>query len=392
MHKAFIVSGKRTPVGSILGSLKSFTGVDLATHSIKATLEDTKLDVNTIDQVILGNVISTGLGQNPARQASIRSGIPVHVPAYNVNKVCASGIKTVSLGATEIWAGLSDTIIAGGFESMSNAPHFIRNVRSGHKFGDFAVHDTLTNDGLIDAYNKKAMGYCGEKTAKDMGITREKQDEFCVSSYERCLRAIEGGHMAKEIAPIEVPKIGKIAVDEEPQKYNKAKILTLKPAFPDARGEGTITGANASKLNDGACALLMMSEKALSRSGLKPLAQVVSFADAEGVPEDFNICPATSVQKALQKAGLKVSDIDFWEINEAFSITPLANMQLLELDRNRVNVHGGAVALGHPIGMSGARILLSLTNVLRTYNGRYGCAVICNGGGGSTAVILKNVA
>lgn len=392
MQKAFIVGGKRTPIGSILGSLKQFSGVELATHSIKATLDETKVDINSIDQVILGNVISTGLGQNPARQASIKSGIGMHVPCYNVNKVCASGIKTVTIGATDIWTGQSNTIIAGGFESMSNAPHFMRNIRSGHKFGDFGVYDTVTNDGLIDAYNKKAMGYCGEKTAKEMGISREKQDEYCISSYEKTLKAIEQGLLAKEIAPIDVLKVGKIAVDEEPQKYNKAKIPTLKPAFPDSNNQGTITGANASKLNDGGCSLLLMSEKALAKSGLRPLVEIVSFADAETAPEDFNVCPAKSVQKALQKAGLSVKDIDFWEINEAFSITPLVNIQLLELDKNRVNVNGGAVALGHPIGMSGARIVLALTNTLKTYNGKYGCAVICNGGGGSTALIVKNIA
>ena len=390
MQKAFIAAGKRTPIGSILGSLKQFSGVELATHSIKATIEDAKIDTNAIDQVILGNVLSTGLGQNPARQASINAGIGIQVPCYNINKVCASGIKAVSLGATDIWSGLSNVIIAGGFESMSNAPHFMRNIRLGHKFGDFGVYDSLTNDGLIDAYSKKAMGYCGEKTAKEMGISRERQDEYCISSYEKCLKAIETGAINREIVPIDVPKIGMFGIDEEPQKFKRDKIPSLKPAFPDQNKNGTITGANASKLNDGACSLLLMSEKALINNSLNPLVQVISFADTEVAPDNFNICPALAAQKALHKAGLQIKDIDFWEINEAFSVTALANIHLLELDRNKVNVHGGAVALGHPIGMSGARIVLSLINVLKTYNGKYGCAVICNGGGGSTALIVKN--
>lgn len=391
MQKAYLVMGKRTPVGSLLGSLKTFTGPQLASIAIKGVLADTKLAPSQIDQVIMGNVLSCGLGQNPARQAALLAGLDISIPCYNVNKVCASGLKTVTMATTDIWCGLSNTVVAGGFESMTNAPHFIRNMRTGVKFGDMIMNDSVSHDGLTDAYNKKAMGFCGEKTAKEMGFTREQQDEYCISSYERCLQANERNLFEKEIVEVDVPKVGKLIADDEPMKYNKAKIPNLRPAFPDSNQKGTITGANASKINDGACALLLMSEKKLKESGLQAYAEVMAFADAETNPDDFNICPTLAAQKALKNAGLSVKDVDFWEINEAFSVTALANIKLLDIDRNKVNVHGGAVALGHPIGMSGARILLSLMNVLRTYNGKYGVATICNGGGGATAIVIKNV-
>lgn len=389
MKMAYIVDGRRTPVGSLLGNFKDISGVDLASVCIKSLVEQTKIDPTLIDQVILGNVLSTGLGQNPARQASLKAGLGLNVPCYSINKVCASGLKAITIGATDILAGNSEIIVAGGFESMTNAPHFMKTSRKGHKFGDFAVFDTVTNDGLTDAYNRKAMGYCAEKTAKELGITREMQDEYCVMSYERSLKSVEKGIFYKEIAPVNIPGIGQIVSDEEPIRFKKAKIPKLTPAFPDQNKFGTVTGANSSKINDGACALLLMSEKALKANNIKPRLKIISFADAETNPEDFNISPPLAIMKALEKAKLNVEDIDFWEVNEAFSVTPLALIQLLKLDKNRVNVHGGAVSLGHPIGMSGSRIVLSLMNVLETYKGKYGCAAICNGGGGSTAIIVR---
>lgn len=391
MRKAFLVYGKRTPIGGFLGGLSSYSATQLSAHATKAILNETKLNPASIDSVILGNVISSGLGQNPARQASLAAGISQAAPCTNVNKVCASGMKSAIFGAQEIQTGYSDIVLAGGFESMSNAPHLLRNSRTGNKFGDFITLDSLTHDGLVDAYGKMAMGFCGEKTAKDMKITREIQDEFAIASYERALAASKGDKLKWEIAPIEVPKQGLLSNDEEPLKFQKDRVGTARLAFPDKNKEGTITGANASKLNDGACSLLLMSEEGLKKSGLKPLAEIVGFADAETTPMDFNICPPIAAKKALEKAGIKVSDVDFWEANEAFSVTGIAFMKTLGIDHQRFNVNGGAVALGHPIGMSGARIILSLANVLRHNNGKYGVAAICNGGGGSSAIILKAI-
>ena len=390
MKKAFIVGGKRTPIGSLLGGLQSMTATQLASVSLKALLESTKVSANKIDHVILGNVLSTGLGQNPARQASLGAGIDVTVPCTNVNKVCASGMKATMYGALEIQAGQADVVVTGGFESMTNAPHFMR-VRQGVRFGDTVVCDTVSHDGLVDAYNKAPMGFCGEKTAKEFGITREIQDEFCVASYERVLEATKSRRLEFELTPVDVPKRGLLVADEEPLRYNREKVSTLKPAFPDAQKNGTITSANASKINDGACSLMLMSESALASSGLKPLAEIIAFADAEGQPLDFNLTPPLAAKKALARANLTINDIDFWEVNEAFSVTGVAFMKQMGVDHQRLNVHGGAVALGHPIGMSGARIILSLVNVLQCWNGKFGCATICNGGGGASAIIIKRV-
>ena len=391
MRKVFIVAGKRTPIGSFQGFLSSYTATQLGSHTIKAILKETSLNSKLINSVILGNVISAGLGQNPARQVSLGGLIDKSVPCTNINKVCASGMKSTVYGAMEILANQSNIVVTGGFESMTNAPHLLRNSRNGYRFGDFLVSDSLTNDGLFDAYAKVAMGYCGEKTAKELNITREIQDEFCIASYERAILAKKNRKFDFEIAPIEIPKIGMVADDEEPSKFVKDKVGTARIVFPDKNKEGTITGANASKINDGACSLLLMSEEGLKLSGLKPIAEIVSFADAEVEPLDFNLSPPIAVQKALENAGLRAANIDFWEANEAFSITAIAFMKGLSVDHQRLNVHGGAVALGHPIGMSGARIILSLVNVLKSYGGNYGCAAICNGGGGSSAIVIKNV-
>ena len=391
MKTAYIVEGKRTPIGSLLGNFKDVSGVDLAAVCVKALIESTKISPDGIDEVVMGNVLSTGLGQNPARQVALKAGVGLSVPCFNINKVCASGLKAVTIGATDIKAGNCDVVMAGGFESMTNAPHYMKTTRRGHKFGDFAVFDTVTNDGLTDAYSRKAMGYCAEKTAKQFNITRELQDEYCISSYERSLLSIEKGHFLREIVPVNIQGPSQILMDEEPPKFKRAKIPKLNPVFPDEAKQGTVTGANASKINDGACALLLMSHEALMKYNIKPKLEIISFVDAETSPEDFNLSPVISARKALDKACLEPKHIDFWEVNEAFSVTPLVLMQQLNLDRNKVNVHGGAVSLGHPIGMSGARILLSLMNVLDMYKGKYGCAVICNGGGGSTAIVVKYI-
>lgn len=391
MKKAFIVGGKRTPIGSLLGGLSPLTAPQLGSITIKALLEQTKVNPKSIDHVILGNVISTGIGQNPARQASLGGGVDISVPCTNVNKVCASGMKAATIAALELMLGESSIVLAGGFESMTNAPHFIKNMRTGIKFGDGPIYDTLSYDGLVDAYGKTAMGVCGEKTARELGITREIQDEYAIASYERVLDAISKKKFDSEIVPVEIPKKGSILADEEPLKFNKEKFSSFRLAFADKNGVGTITAGNASKINDGACTLMLMNEVGLKSSGATPLAEIIAFADAEGQPVDFNLTPPIAIKKALAKANLSVKDIDFWEINEAFSVTAIANMKVLGIDHQRLNVHGGAVALGHPIGASGARILLSLVNVLQTYKGQYGVAAICNGGGGATAVVLKRV-
>ena len=391
-QKVYIVSAKRTPIGSLLGSLSSIPGTTLCSLTISSILSETKINPSKISEVIIGNVLSTGLGQNPARQVSIKSGVNKSVPCYSVNKVCASGMKSICLGFVNIMCGISEIVICGGFESMSNAPYFIKKGRKGNKFGNFVCFDSVLYDGLKDAYNDCTMGYCAEKTAKDFEITREMQDEFCLESYRRALNAQKNGLFLKEIIPVKTKK-GLISLDEEPMKFKKEKIIKLRPVFPDKNGFGTITGGNASKLNDGACSFLLMSESSLQKTenqNLKPIAEIISFADAETDPVDFNISPSLAVKKVLKNSNLKVSDIDFWEFNEAFSVTGLVNMKILGIDNKILNVNGGAVSLGHPLGMSGARVVQSLISVLKQHGGEYGCAAICNGGGGSTAIIVRN--
>ena len=323
---------------------------------------------------------------------ALKAGLDLRTPCLNINKVCASGMKAVSLGATNIMAGLSDVVIAGGAESMSNAPHFVR-ARGGVKFGDAGLIDALTNDGLIDAYKKIAMGTCAEKTAAELKLSRAAQDAYAIGSYERTHAAQKAGVLDWEIEPVDAGKAGKITADEEPKKFDKDKMTKLKTAFPafDKTAIPTVTSANASKLNDGACAFVLASNEVTQKLKLTALAEILAFADAEVEPADFNISPAAAVNKALALAHIKAEDVDFWEFNEAFSVTGLANIQILGIDPARVNVHGGAVALGHPIGMSGARIILSLINVMRVRQGKIGVAAICNGGGGSSAIVIKLV-
>jgi len=388
-----IVAAKRTPIGTFLGKMGNIKATELGSIALNATLDSTGLAAdqirNEIDEVILGNVCPAGLGQNPARQASLGAKIPINVPCTTVNKVCASGMKTVTLGAQSIALGLSDVVVAGGFESMTNIPFYVTKHRTGQAFGNQQLLDGLAYDGLTCIYNNVAMGLCGEKTATDLKIDRATNDEFAIGSYERAIASIKNGSWRDQIAPVFISeRDGTITEDEEPKKFNKEKMLKLKPVFSKT---GTITAANASKINDGAATILLMSEEKAAKLGLKPLARIVSFADYEVDPIDFCIAPAKAVQIALERAGKKITDVDYHEINEAFSTTVLANMKLLDLDYERVNIQGGAVALGHPIGMSGARIIMNLMGVLKEKNAKLGMASICNGGGGATAVLIENL-
>jgi acetyl-CoA C-acetyltransferase len=387
-----IVSAKRTPIGTFLGKLSKVKGTDLGAAAINGCLDASGLSGDKIrgmiDEVILGNVVSAGLGQAPARQASIGAKIPVTVPCTTVNKVCASGMKTVMLGAQSIALGLNNTVVAGGFESMSNVPFYVTNHRSGFSFGNQQLIDGLAFDGLTDVYNNIAMGLCAEKTASDFKIDRATQDEFCFASYERALQSQKDKLYASEIVPFKINDKETLEVDEEPLKYKKDKIPGLRPAFSKT---GTITAANASKLNDGGAAMLLMSEEQALKLGLKPLGRIIGYADAEIEPIDFCIAPAKACQIALNRAGKKINDVDYHEINEAFAVTALANMKLMDIDHSKINVHGGAVAMGHPIGMSGCRIIMSVLNVLRQKKGKIGMASICNGGGGASAVIVENL-
>jgi acetyl-CoA C-acetyltransferase len=387
MRKAFIVAGKRTPIGTFMGGLSKTSATELSSIATKAAIEQIKLSPDQIDDIYLGCVIQAGLGQNPARQAALGAGIPINVPNTLINKVCASGMKTIMIGAQTIALGQNNTVLAGGFESMSNAPFLIKGARSGLGFGNQHLVDSLATDGLTDPYNNCAMGVCGERTADSMKISREVQDAYAIQSYERALASSKAGKFADEITPVTPAKGNPVTEDEEPKKFNREKMPSLKPVFSKT---GTITAANASKLNDGACSVFLMSEEGMKRANItEPLAEIVAYADAEVNPLDFNIAPEKAARLALQRAGLKATDIDFWEFNEAFSVTGLANMKLLDLDQKKVNVNGGAVAMGHPIGMSGARITLHLAHVLRQNKGKYGLASICNGGGGASAIILK---
>lgn len=387
MRKAFIVAGKRTPIGTFLGGLSKTSATELSAIATKAAMEQIKLSPDQIDDIYLGCVIQAGLGQNPARQAALAAGIPISVPNTLINKVCSSGMKTIMIGAQTIALGHNNIVLAGGFESMSQAPYLVKGARAGLGFGNQQLIDSLATDGLTDPYNNCAMGVCGERTADSLKITRELQDAYAIQSYERAIASAKAGRFADEITPVTPAKGAAVTEDEEPKKFNREKMPALKPVFSKT---GTITAANASKLNDGACSVIVMSEEGMKRANItEPLVEIVGYADAEVNPLDFNIAPEKAARLALQRAGLKVTDIDFWEFNEAFSVTGLANMKLLDLDQKRVNVNGGAVALGHPIGMSGARVTLHLANVLKQNNGKYGLAAICNGGGGASAIILK---
>lgn len=392
MKEVVIVSAVRTPMGSFGGSLKSLTATQLGAIAIKGALNKAGLSPDKVNDVLMGCVIQANLGQAPARQAAKFAGLPNEVNCTTVNKVCASGMKAIAQAAQSILLGDADIVVAGGMESMSNVPFYAEHMRWGNKYGHVSLLDGLAKDGLTDVYDGKAMGNAAELCARECGISREDQDTFAIESYKRSQAAWERGAFADEIVPVEIPQRKGdpivFAKDEEPFNVKFDKIPTLSPAF---QKEGTVTAANASTMNDGAAALVLMSAEKAKELGLKPIAKVVSYADAEQAPEWFTTTPALAVPKAVAKAGLTMQDIDFWELNEAFSVVGIENSRRMQLDPAKVNVHGGAVSLGHPLGASGARIIVTLINVLKQNKGRYGAAGICNGGGGASAMVIENI-
>lgn len=388
--EVYIVAAVRTPIGSFGGSLKSFTATQLGGIAIKAVLEKVQLDPSKVDEVIFGSVIQAGLGQAPARQAAIYGGLPHKVICTTVNKVCASGMKSIAQAAQSILLGDADIIVAGGMESMSNVPFYNTQQRWGNKYGDITVQDGLAKDGLVDVYDKVAMGNFADLCAKEHAISREDQDAFAVASYQKSQNATEKGLFKDEIIPISIAqkKGDPIIVDKDEEPFNVKfdKINALQPAFTK---EGTVTAANASTMNDGAAAVLLMSGEKLKELGLKPLAKIMSYADAEHDPKWFTTAPSLALPKALSKANLSVEQIDAFEFNEAFSVVGIVNTQLLKIDANKVNIHGGAVSLGHPLGCSGARIMVTLTHILQQNQKQLGAAAICNGGGGASAMVIE---
>ena len=391
MKEVFIVSAVRTPIGSFLGSLSSVPAPKLGAAAIKAAVERAGIKPEQVQEVFMGNVLQAGLGQAPARQAALFAGLSENTPCTTVNKVCASGMKAIMLGAQSIKAGDNDIVVVGGMENMSQVPHYY-NARQGVKLGDVKMIDGLVKDGLWDVYNNKHMGNCAETCASEKEFSREEQDKFAIESYKRSAAAWESGKFDNEVIPVEVPqrKGDPVIVkeDEEYKRINFDKVGNLRPAFDR---EGTVTAANASTLNDGASALVLMSKEKMEELGLKPLAKIVSYGDAAQSPEWFTTAPSKAIPVALNKAGLSVNDIDYWELNEAFSVVALANIKELGLDPEKVDVNGGAVSIGHPLGNSGSRIIVTLINVLKQNNGKYGGAGICNGGGGASAMIIENV-
>lgn len=387
--KVVIVSAVRTPIGSFMGALSTVTASQLGAAAIKGALDKINLDGEKVDEVLMGNVVQAGVGQAPARQAAKHAGLPDTVPATTVNKVCASGMKAVMQGAQSIMCGDADVIVAGGMENMSLIPHYV-HMRNGVKFGPATLVDGMQKDGLSDAYDNNAMGVCADLCATEYDISREEQDAFAVKSYERSAAAWDAGKFDNEVVPVAVPqRRGEpvmVTKDEEYTNVKMDKIAGLRPAFTK---EGTVTAANASTINDGAAALVLMSEEKANELGLKPLAYIKSYADAEQEPKWFTTSPAKALPKALEKAGLTKDDVDYFEFNEAFSVVGIANSKILGLNPEKVNVNGGAVSLGHPLGCSGARILVTLINVLEQNNAKTGAAAICNGGGGASAIVIE---
>jgi len=390
MKKVVITSAKRTPIGSFGGSLASLSASKLGSIAIKAVLEDSKISPDLIDEVIMGNVLTAGQGQAPARQAALFAGLPEKTECMTINKMCGSGLKAVMLAAQSIQTGDAEIIIAGGQESMSNAPYVLDKARNGYRLGNGEVIDSMVKDGLWDVYNNVHMGNCAETCAKDFKFSRDELDEFAINSYKKALEAIKEGKFKNEIIEVKV-KVGReevlVDTDEEPGKVKFDKIPTLKPVFDK---NGVVTAANASSINDGAAALLVMSEEKAKKLGLTPLVEITAQASAAKAPIEFTTAPADSINKVLKKSNLQISDIDIFEINEAFAVVSLANNKLLGLDVSKVNVNGGAVALGHPIGASGARILVTLIHEMKRKNYKLGLASLCIGGGEASAVIVKN--
>ncbi|CAL5868826.1 uncharacterized protein PFLUO_LOCUS3053 [Penicillium psychrofluorescens] len=392
----YIVSTARTPVGSFLGSLSSLTAPQLGSHAIKAAVDRAEgINATDVEEVFFGNVLSANVGQNPARQCAIGAGLEDSTVCTTVNKVCASGLKAVILGAQTIMTGNADIVVAGGAESMSNTPHYLPNMRAGAKYGHQSLVDGIMKDGLMDAYGKQElMGLQAEECAQDHGFNREQQDDYAIRSYEKAQTAQKAGLFDYEIAPIEIPGFrGKpgvtVSQDDEPKNLNPDKLRGMKPAF--IPGTGTVTAPNSSPLNDGASAVVLVSEAKVKELNLKPIAKILGWGDAAQKPSKFTTSPALAIPKALKHAGVTQDAIDAFEINEAFSVVALANLKLLGLSEDKVNIHGGAVAIGHPLGASGARILATLIGVLKDKKGKLGCVGICNGGGGASALVIESL-
>ncbi|MCF6184589.1 MAG: acetyl-CoA C-acyltransferase [Bacteroidales bacterium] len=389
MKEVYIVSATRTPLGSFGGSLSGVSATKLGSVVIKAAVEKAGIKPETVNEVFMGNVLSANLGQAPARQASIFAGIPNTVPCTTINKVCASAMKAVMIGAQTIMLGDNDVVVAGGMENMSNVPHYVPGMRKGLKLGDGKLIDGMVKDGLWDVYNNYHMGSAAELCSREMKISREEQDRYAVQSYKRSAAAVESGKFKDEIIPVEIKtRKGEIIVDtdEEFTSVKFDRIPTLRPVFEK---DGTVTAANASTINDGAAALVLMSKEKVDELGVKPIAKLIGYGDAAQAPEWFTTAPVKAIPKAIAKAGLTAADIDYYEINEAFSVVALAAIKELGLNEAKVNVNGGGVSLGHPLGASGARISVTLINVLKQNNWKYGVATLCNGGGGASAVVVE---
>jgi acetyl-CoA C-acetyltransferase len=390
-NKVVIVSAVRTPIGSFLGSLSSLSATQLGSAAIKGAIEKINLDASLVQEVIMGNVVQAGVGQAPARQAALGAGLPDSVPSTTVNKVCASGMKAIMQASQSIALGDADVIVAGGMESMSNIPHYV-HMRNGNKFGPTTLVDGMQKDGLVDAYDQNAMGTCADLCATEYEFSREDQDAFAKQSYERSAKAWSEGKFKEEIVPVEVPqRRGEPVIVSEDEEYKNVKmdrISTLRPAFTK---DGTVTAANSSTINDGAAAMVLMSEAKAKELGLTPLAYIKGYADAAHEPKWFTTAPAKALPKALGKAGVEMNEVDYFEFNEAFSVVGLANMKILGLNDSNTNVNGGAVSLGHPLGCSGARILVTLLHVLKQNNAKIGAAAICNGGGGASAMVIESI-
>jgi acetyl-CoA C-acetyltransferase len=391
-REVYVISAVRTPMGSFGGVLKGLSATQLGAAAIKGAIQKAGIKPAQVQDVLMGCVIQANLGQAPARQAAKFAGLPDEVNCTTINKVCASGMKAIAQATQSIALGDADIVVAGGMESMSNVPFYTENMRWGNKYGNTAMIDGLAKDGLTDVYDGKAMGNAAELCAATCGISREEQDAFATESYKRSQAAWEKGLFKDEVVPVEIPQRKGdpvvVARDEEPFNVKFDKIATLNPAFIK---DGTVTAANASTMNDGAAALVLMSKEKANELGLKPIAIIRGYADAEQAPEWFTTTPSIAVPKAVSKAGLKMEDIQFWELNEAFSVVGIENTRRMKLDPSKVNVHGGAVSLGHPLGASGARIIVTLLNVLKQNKGKYGAAGICNGGGGASAMVIENV-
>lgn len=391
MQEVFIVSMARTPIGALSSTLSGLNVIELGKTVVKAAMERAGVNGDQIDEVYLGNVLQANVGQAPAQQVSIAAGINTKTPCTTINKVCASGMKAIMLGAQSIMLGDNYIVVVGGMESMSNAPHYLPSGRTGIRYGNGEILDAISRDGLQDPYKKYMMGNAGEVCAKHYSFTREDQDAYAIASYKRAQDAYANGYFKDEIIPVVIAsRKGDITIseDEEYKKFDEAKVSALKPAFEK---EGTITAINASKINDGASAMVLMSGDKVKELGLTPLAKIISFADASQEPEWFTTTPSKAIPKALQKANLTTEQVDFYEINEAFSVVALANMKEMNIAHDKINVFGGAVALGHPIGSSGCRIVATLISVLKNKNGKIGAAGICNGGGGASAIVIEKV-